>query len=319
MLNGSNILKKKIIMNQQPLVSVVLTSFNQCTLLKRAYESLVNQTYKNIEIIVVDDCSTEPETIAYLKELKDLCNKNIVINIQEVNVGITKNKNTGYRLAKGDYITYLDGDDYYFDTKIEKEVEFLKDNSNFDVVYSNFLFVDEISEESNKWIKEIDTPPTGDVFINIFTRQFPKKTLFRFELMRREVLETINYYDETRKAYEDWDSRIRYSKLFKIGYVDNVGSVYFLNPESISQRWTQIKHLLEKEQVFFKNQNLLKGSHKKDVNFLLGNELLELRTKLFKNNTFYSLKNLIKQFFIINKIDFNYLIKTLNGGRYSRR
>src|SRR4051812_32117775 len=101
----------------ESLVSVVLTSYNQPALLKLAFDSLLNQTYENIEIIIVDDCSTDIGNRKLIERLNQRYPKKIKTYFQEKNVGIPKNKNTGFHLASGEYITYLDGDDTYYENK----------------------------------------------------------------------------------------------------------------------------------------------------------------------------------------------------------
>ncbi len=106
-----------------PLVSVVLTSYNQKEQFERAFNSLISQTYKSIEIIIVDDCSTDNESQSYIKWLGEQYPDIVRYHLQKKNVGIPKNKNTGFKMACGDYVTYLDGDDQYYPEKIEREVD----------------------------------------------------------------------------------------------------------------------------------------------------------------------------------------------------
>jgi len=304
-------------MENNDLVSVVLTSFNQYKLLERAFDSIINQTYEHIEIIIVDDCSTEIETINYLEKLQSFNYKNILIHVQEQNVGVTKNKNTGFKLASGKYISYLDGDDYYFSTKIEKELEFLKSNSNFDIVYSNFYIEDEHTGEIDLWGTDKNLLYTGDIFKEVICRAFPRNTLFRFEMLKREVLKNINYYDENLLAYEDWDSRIRYSKLYKIGYVDNIGATYFTNEEGISRRFNEAQHFLQQEIVYLKNLRLIDSPRLlRSININLANNLLICRNKVFKNNKLGSIKNLVKQFYLSKTFSFKYFFKVLFNSEY---
>ena len=240
-----------------PKISIILTSYNQKTQLRRAFKSLITQTYKNIEIIIVDDCSSDGESQQYIIHLAMIYPSVVKYYFQEHNVGIAKNKNTGFKLAQGDYITYLDGDDYYLPIKIEQEIEAFQKDNTIDVVYSNFVYQDNFGNDLGDWAGNI-VPPEGLIFDKIITRRFPKNTLFRFEMMKAEVLKKINYYDEELIAYHDWDSRIRYAKFCKIKYVDNVGSVYVQDPAGVSKSLSQLFLIQEMEKVFDKNKPLLR-------------------------------------------------------------
>lgn len=101
-----------------PLVTVYIPTFNRCKLLKRAVESVRNQTYKNLEIIIVDDCSNDG-THDYLKETAALDNR-IHYFIKEKNSGACVSRNIALNNAKGEYLTGLDDDDYYDQYHLEK-------------------------------------------------------------------------------------------------------------------------------------------------------------------------------------------------------
>lgn len=238
-------------------VSIVLTSYNQKEKLKRAFNSLFNQTYKNIEIIIVDDCSTDNESQDYIKDIAAQHPQHVKYHLQEKNVGIPKNKNTGFKMATGDFITYLDGDDYYLPNKIEAEIKLFLEDSEIDVVYSNFRMESESGEFISNWCSGDDLPPEGDIFEQVIQRKFPKGILYRFELMKTEVLKKIDFYDPNIKAYHDWDSRIRYSEFCKIAYCNAVTSVYVQDDKGISKRTKQASLLQEMEVVYRKNWHLL--------------------------------------------------------------
>ncbi|MEL6225064.1 MAG: glycosyltransferase, partial [Cyanobacteria bacterium J06627_8] len=177
--------------------------------------------------------------------------------LSEQNQGIPKNKNKGFRACDGSLITYLDGDDYFFPEKIEKELQIFHSNPNFDIVYSNFMFVDEHHAPIKTWLDQGVSAPQGDVFEAIFSKQFPHKTLYRNELIKSKVLHEIGYYDEHIAAYHDWDSRIRMSKGRYIGYSDYVGSAYVEDPRGISKTTKRNRLIREMRFVIEKNSPLL--------------------------------------------------------------
>ena len=271
-------------MNSLPTVSIVLTSFNQKKQLERAFYSLLDQTFKDIEIIIVDDCSTEVETVSFIESVCKKYPDLVKSKIQKANVGIAKNKNTGFKMASGKFITYLDGDDYYYPEKIEKELNIIGNDDSVDVVYSNFLYEDFSGNTICIWKEEESRVPEGNIFKEVISRSFPKETLFRCELIRAEVLKKINYYDEEIVAYHDWDSRIRYSAFSKIKYVNNIGSVYVQDPAGVSKIKSQTFLSEEMNYVFEKNMPLLK-----ELPVTVKQEIMkEMGIKLMKNQLIHA-------------------------------
>jgi glycosyltransferase involved in cell wall biosynthesis len=282
-------------------VSVVITSHNQKDLLLRSVDSALSQTFQTIEIIIADDASTDGSR-EYIKLLEKEHPSIIKSILHKNSVGVSANRNSGYRQCSGKYLTYLDGDDYYFPNKIEKELEKFRNYPELDVVYSNFIFTDFQGALEKQWGNNDSVMPEGDIFPDVITRNFPSFTMYRCELMKREVMEKINFLDEELFAFEDWDSRIRYSQFARIGYVNNIGSAYVANPKSISKSNSYIKVIKEMEKVFRKNQSAL--------NLLTKKEKYEILKKM--NNYFYNermaMESLPGQLFLKSKYFINRLI-----------
>jgi len=109
----------------KPLVSVIITTYNRAYCLKKAITSAINQTYDNLEIIVLDDGSTD-NTELVVKKISD---SRIVYIRHQKNKGIGAARNTGIKNSKGSFIAFLDSDDEYLPEKIEKSLEVFKDSS----------------------------------------------------------------------------------------------------------------------------------------------------------------------------------------------
>lgn len=106
-------------MNQEPLVSVIIPNYNYAHFLKGCIDSVLNQTYNNTEIIIIDDCSNDGsrqfyESIAHLA--------NVIILYNSENVGVVASRNRGLQVAKGQYIALLDPDDEWLPNKLELQV-----------------------------------------------------------------------------------------------------------------------------------------------------------------------------------------------------
>ena len=122
--------------NEQPLVTVYIPTFNRLELLQRAVESVCNQTYKNLEIIVVDDCSTDG-TQKYLVQLSKEDSR-IRYFFKEKNSGACVSRNIAIEYSTGEYITGLDDDDYFLKDRIQRFVENKDKLENYEFLYSNY-------------------------------------------------------------------------------------------------------------------------------------------------------------------------------------
>ena len=107
--------------SSHPLVSVVIPTFNRAKVVTRAIDSVLEQTYRNCEVIVVDDGSTD-DTADVLRSYKDK-----IVYIQQKNAGPSAARNRGIRESKGEFIAFLDSDDLWFATKLERQAGLLTD------------------------------------------------------------------------------------------------------------------------------------------------------------------------------------------------
>lgn len=294
-----------------PLVSVILSSYNQPELLERAFNSLISQKYREIEIIIVDDCSTDVANKVLIERFKSLYPQKVTTFYQEKNVGIPANKNTGFRLAKGEYITYLDGDDTYYKNKIATEIDVFNRHPEVDVVYSNFDIKNSNGEVLSIWSS--DKRPEGYIFKDIILNNFPDCHTHRYELFKRYVLSDLNYYDEQFSVYHDLDFMLRYSIKYKVAFNNYIGSSYYKNPESIVSRTKQLELIEQQETVYTKYTEAIKkqGLEKKFKKYL---DNLKLDKQFYANKINYAFlfKALVRQPYQVIKVVkiINYLYKT---------
>ncbi len=297
-----------------PLVSIILTSYNQPGLLERAFNSLIHQTYKNIEIIFVDDCSGDPGNKKFIEECITEHPSITTAFYQERNVGIPANKNRGFKLAKGEYITYLDGDDTYYENKIASEIETFLKHPEVDVVYSNFDIKSFDDKLLSIWSKDIR--PQGNIFKDIILNKFPDCHTHRYELFKRRVLYNLNFYDDQFSVYHDLDFMLRYSLKYKVAYNDNICSSYYKNPESIVSKTRSLALIEQQEKVYAKYKEEIKKNHlekafNKYLQSLQINKLFYLE-RLDYGKLFSSFLSAPFQLFKLLRIA-NYLHKTRGG------
>lgn len=125
------------IVREEGLVSIIMPSYNTAPYIKQTIQSVLNQTYTNWELIIVDDCSTD-NTEEILEEIND---NRIRYFKNEVNSGAAVSRNKALREAKGQWIAFLDSDDLWLPTKLEKQIEFMNSN-NYSFSYTNYEEID---------------------------------------------------------------------------------------------------------------------------------------------------------------------------------
>lgn len=200
---------------QQELISVIIPTYNRSATIKRAIDSVRKQTYKNIEIIVVDDGSTDLTK----KIVKDLQKKDDRIFLYEnsKNIGPAATRNRGVIFATGDYIAFQDSDDEWLPEKLEKQMDKFHQDPEFILVYCPFLQCENgrefqiPSKDTDKELLE------GDLYFSLLEKN---KIGTPVMLIEKRIFEQIGGFDEKLGAFEDWDLAIRISQRGKIGYVE---------------------------------------------------------------------------------------------------
>ena len=195
-----------------PLVSILCLSMNHEAFVKQSFESIVGQTYKNIEILYVDNNSTDATY-----EIADAIFKNSGRPYKgfkrEENHNIPQNLNFLIKKAAGKYISVQSGDDWWEFDNIEKKVIFYEQNQQFGLIYGNGYYY---YEETGKTI----LPSNAHLFKQgfIFDEVLVGGIYFPVGyIMRSDVFDTVGYYDENIKI-DDWDMWLRILKHFPIGY-----------------------------------------------------------------------------------------------------
>lgn len=241
---------------ESPLrISVYITSYNQKPYLIEAIESVLNQTLRPFEIIIVDDCSTDGSQKAierYAQAHPGL----IRPFYHEQNLGIPRNRRFALEQVRGDLVTYLDGDDRFLPRKLEMELETFVNHPEAQIVYSNVYYIDADGQRTGVWADGSIPLPSGDVFREAFSRSFPRGSLFRNELTDYQGLKKIGFYDVSFPIYEDWELKIRLTKRFKIAYCPEPLVEYRQHSEGISRTPASV-HFSVMRKICKKNRPLL--------------------------------------------------------------
>ena len=243
-------------------ISVYITSYNQKQYLVEAIESVLNQTLKPFETIIVDDCSTDgsQEVIERYAErfpgqIRPFCHKQ--------NLGIPRNRNFALSQVRGDLVTYLDGDDRFLPRKLEMELDTFMNHPEAQIVYSNVYYIDADGQRTGMWADDTSPPPSGYVFCEAFSRTFPRGILFRSELVDYQALREVGFHDSNFTIYEDWELKIRLTKYSKVAFCPEPLSEYRRHPQGASRTAASV-HLNMTREVYQKNRPLLDDLPKVD-------------------------------------------------------
>ena len=215
---------------QQSLVSVIIPLYNSEQFIARAIESVKNQTYSNIEVIVVDDGSTD-NSLAIAKQYES---RNIHIYSQ-TNQGAQVARNFGFSHSKGKYIQYLDSDDYLTPRKIEKQVRLLENNDAMTIATSSVYIDDGYKCVLWKMPNIYHDFKNGfELLVNLWYYFTPSLAHGSY-LMPRTLVECSGGWDETLLKNQDGEffSRVLIQAQ-KVVYAEDEGQVWRIQPNSIS-------------------------------------------------------------------------------------
>ena len=305
------------------MISVYITSFNKSFFISEAIESVLSQTLKPEEIIIIDDASTDNsrEIIeGYRARYPDI----IKVLHNYKNLGISRTRNIALEKCTGDFVTFLDADDYYLPNKLESESNLLKDK-NINAVYSNFNYIDKNKNIIGSFSSKHDNPSQGNIFCQTMTKQYSVSSgnNYIYEMFYRSCLNKIGNYDEDLKIWEDWDFRIRMSKVFSYGYCPTINSVYRKLDTGLHKSSYEL-HYREQLKIVKKNKQLL-NDLREDVKKNVENRIyakikvyfiIHLR-ELFNNKEYISLIVNLFEFFVNfrKKKIFSYVYEELSKSK----
>lgn len=213
------------------LVSVIIPCYNRERFIGATIDSVLGQTWSNVELIVVDDGCTDGSR----KVLESYGPRlTILEHPGRANKGQSAAINLGLRHSSGDYLAILDSDDLFAPDKIEKQVNFLERNPEFGLVYANCISIDENGAELHRMYHPgHQTPSRPEQVLEDCCYNVPSNSLFR-----RAVYEKVGLLDEKLRAAQDHDFAIRIAEVTRIGYIDECLWNYRRHGASISRTRT---------------------------------------------------------------------------------
>lgn len=219
-----------------PVISVIIPAYNAERYLEKSLESVLNQTYKDFEIIIVNDGSTDAtDRIArnFVAEYPD-----VIQYFQQSNRGVGAARNTGIAHAKGQYLAFLDADDRWLPQKLQVQIDFMKRNPEYGFSYSDVFAMDD-DNHCGKRMMMLKHPRSGYIFYDLLKENFVSLPT---SLIKKECLQVTGAFCEEREimSAEDHHFWLKTALFFKGGYINQPLAYYRLRPGSISS--CKVKH-----------------------------------------------------------------------------
>lgn len=265
-----------------PKVSVIIPTHNRAHVIRRALHSVLHQTYENLEVIVVDDASTD-NTAEIIHSIDD---KRIIFLRQETCKGAAVARNVGIHQASGEYIAFQDSDDEWLNQKLEKQMAVMLQTSDaVGVVYSGFLRFEDKSAKYSP--SEQVKPKSGSILRPLLSGNF---VTTQAVLIRRECLLRCGLFDEQLPRLQDWELFLRLAKLYEFVCVDEPLLIAFHSKKSITADSSlfpvALRMLLEKHEEKFRICPTTLAKHYVMLSLLM------FKTWDFKNSIKYLYKSL---------------------------
>lgn len=204
-------------LDKKPLVSVIIPNYNYAKYISEAIKSVLQQTYSNLEVIVVDDGSTD-NSLEVLEQFKGK-----ISVLSKTNGGVSSARNFGISVSNGDFICFLDADDCWLENKISKQLE-LAISRELGLIYSGYFHC------NSKLSPEEEIIPRYSGNCESLYRKFPGSAIALLgtstALIRKDVLGSVGLFDENLNTSADWDFLRRASKITDFGYTQETQVMY---------------------------------------------------------------------------------------------
>lgn len=256
---------------KNPTVSVIIPTYDRANLIDKAIKSVLNQTYKDLEIIVVDDGSTDntEETVKNFTDFKIhyICHKH--------NRWASAARNTGIKASRGEYIAFLDSDDEWLPEKLDKQMKtFIGESSEVGVAYTGDYYVD----EKDKGIKKVHIPRKeryiyGELLAGDYVGT-PSALL-----AKKECFTKVGLFDEDLPACEDYDMWFRIAKYYKFRYVKDLLVVCLIHNNQMTANSEIMIEGIKRIQTKYSKEFRKRPYSYSTRYFYLGNKFCHLRKR----------------------------------------
>lgn len=220
-------LSYKEISAQKPLVSVIVPSYNHANYIYQTLESIFSQTYDNIELIVIDDCSLD-DSVDVINSIK--AKHDFIFIEHKENRGLSNTLNEAINIARGKYISSIASDDYWPDYKIAMQVDILEKHPEYAVCFGKYIGFNSADKQETHVSKYYRS---GYIFNDLITWKFSIPALTT--MINKSVFKEVGLYDPTI-AIEDWYMWLKISKKYPFYFINEVLGFYRLHENNMSKK-----------------------------------------------------------------------------------
>jgi glycosyltransferase involved in cell wall biosynthesis len=220
-------------LDRAPKVSVLMPSFNYARYLQAAIESVLSQSYTDLELIITDDCSTDGsrEILEHWRRLDD----RVAPVFHDINLGLARARNSGLAVSRGEFVALCDADDVWLPNKLETQIRCFQAQPELGVVHSDSAIIDGSGNL------------TGQRFSSLYHRkgQITSGNLFEVlcgqnflcvptVILRRKAIEYAGGFEENLRSLEDWVCWIKVSRKYPFHYVEDALVQYRIHGAGLS-------------------------------------------------------------------------------------
>ncbi|MBP2075898.1 glycosyltransferase family 2 protein [Oceanobacillus polygoni] len=260
------------------MVSVIIPTFKRADKLRRAIDSVLNQTYYKIELLVVNDNEPDDDFSIRLEELiSSIEDKRLFLVHQEKHVNGAAARNAGIERAKGEYIAFLDDDDTWIKTKLEKQINTFKKHPKVGLVTTGVYYI----YEKEKVTYESIPNAFGDVSKDILISNCVGGTQ---AMVKKSILDKVGGFDEKLKALQDYELWIRVCQLTEVATVEEPCINYFNNRGTNQVSQVTKNYEISFDHISCKHSNLINDLHLQDKKRRMNATYLLLANKAMRNS-----------------------------------
>ena len=280
-----------------PLVSIIINCLNGEKYLANAIKSVLDQTYKKWEIIFFDNNSVD-KSVAIVKKFSD---NRIKIFKSKKTYTLYKARNLAIHKAKGEFISFLDVDDFWLKNKIKTQIDYFKKNKKIEVVFSNIFIFNERSEKKKIYIKKF--------FFNDFNTQSLIDN-FQMPILTTMIKKDVFRYIRFNNKYTiigDFDFSVRLSLIKKINYIPEPLAIYRYHDSNLTNKRIDLN--IRELKYWLKNISKKRSFHNINFNSIQNLiELLIIKKNIILNNKFLSLKLIFKRPINFKKLKYFFIL-----------
>lgn len=294
------------------LISVVIITYKRpLSVLSRAVESVLAQTYKNLELIIVNDAPHEEALLKEISEyLQQLNDPRVKYVVHEKNGGANKARNTGLNQASGKYIAYLDDDDEWLPEKLSIQKKEFEKNHKLGMVYAGFYIRNDKGVDS---IKDTIIPTKG------YLRELVEDNYIgstSFPLLLTEAVKKVGGFDVNQKSCQEYELWIRIARQYEIVGIKDLVGIYYVSSDS-TFKGNYDSYLAGDCAILEKHKQLFKKYPIKYSNHLIRMYIYMLHAKQIKKALYFKARAIKVCWYNLNNLSIIYgirrIIKKFNG------